>query len=370
MADINLRDDLDDIASALEKKGRADLSAIVDLCNNQIHTRKASVKKPQRAARKASSDVSTKSVAGDTIKKLRWARAELKDLAREFRKAGSMSEARALLKCAEDLAEEESTMVEGPVVEGSEPAASDDFDFDVESETEECPPCPPCEDDEAAEAAEEAAEGETDEEIMEEALPELPTVAACVREMRALAKELSASKDPQDRKAAAVLRRQAMHCEAEGEVVVVELPPTDGGSDPVDATDFDFGDDDLSVYDIASEPDSDEEIVSDSVLDLEGEDEDAGEETMESSEEAASEIAEETTPSEYMEASATLERTAHTLKARGYDAEARKLLAKAMEFKKAARVASTEAKTPLKASVSDSRKAAFDRALKARKSRK
>lgn len=134
MAELDLRSDLDQIAMALEEKGHSKLASLVDICNHDIHTRKASV--ARRKPRAAKARVAASEVSGDVVKKLRWARAELRDIARDFRKAGSMQEARHLLRLAEDLAEDEREIVEGPVAEGGEAFEGDDLDVDLDSSFE------------------------------------------------------------------------------------------------------------------------------------------------------------------------------------------------------------------------------------------
>lgn len=365
MAD--LRTELDEVAVSLEKCGRADLATIIDICNNEIHTRVASLKAPKPAVRPARSASTVRVSSAEALKKIRWARTELKDLAREFKKAGSMAEYRKLLKASEDLAEDEAELA-GKETEGDPVAGEQVKDFSGEVE--------------------------------------LDTMEACVMEMQAIAKELNKSRDIKDRKAASVLIRESRKVLAD--CLDIEVPVVTDGVEPLDSTNYDFGtedfpefkeedeisddiaivdvgpvdidvvdtdgdvdfeefsdDDDLDLDDADMDVDLDggdeEDIISDDVLDGAG---DAVEDEV---------IEEEVNPDEYLEASASLARVAKTLASKGFKVQANKLIRKANSFRAEARTAKAKlakAKAPLRAPVKasiDQRKAAFDRALAKRK---
>lgn len=372
-----LQRDLYEIAQSLEQAGHPHLATIVDECNHEVHTRVASVKR--RKPRQASRD----EVKLRNLKNLRWARAELRDIARELKKSGNtldIRQARQLLKFAEDLAEEE-ILIEGPVVdtsvEDSTPMDDDlgmgdveihDEDFNDGGVDELCEiVCNQgCDDDsvedddfggieeleddiesdDSGEVAE--LEDETVEEEEEE-LPVLDTYEACVKELRACVRELRSQGD--NKRAAKVvgLIRQ-IRADADG-VEPTDMPEPNGESDVVDSTDYDFGDIDLS--DITDEVEgeiADEEILdfdapvedegddldgvedadldaTDDVIDEESFDDNEPESTEETEEEVSGE-------EEAIEASAKLlERTAKLLESKGIKAQARELRAKARKLR-------------------------------------
>lgn len=351
MADTSLRRELDAIAMDLEQKGHSKLASIVDICNHEIHTRKASVKpskkaekptraastpaKPKRRPQPKRSVTSAARIAGAAraLKDVRWARKELRDIAREYRKLGSVVEARQLLRMAEELAEDETELMEvaGPVVDVDNAVEGEDIDLDTPVEDEasedeyegvyeelldsqECV----CEDESTEEYDEEAPETYEDDV---EAEPVLATVAACAKEIRAIARELRREGDHRN---ASIMTRLACECENMAEpVTVIPLPPTDGGAPPIDSTDFALGDDE-NLLDFAVE------VVQD------GEPEEhVNEFAPETSEEA---IEDEVAPDEskaaeeYLTASASLKRTAKALQSEGLGNDAKKLLRKAYAY--------------------------------------
>lgn len=393
MAELDLRSDLDQIAMALEEKGHSKLASLVDICNHDIHTRKASV--ARRKPRAAKARVAASEVSGDVVKKLRWARAELRDIARDFRKAGSMQEARHLLRLAEDLAEDEREIVEGPVAEGGEAFEGDDLDVDLDSSFEG--------DEDLDLGDEEMSEGEGEEdgdegaeepamdapagdeefsmdasfealdldeqlaaefgdfipapdpmdvpeefelepgeepgvatmddletgEPSDEGEPALDTVEACVKEMRSIARQCR--REGKLRQAAA-MTRWAISIEQEVTAPVAEpVVPVE-----MPETSGEPGPVDASDYDLGL---SDQELLDFAMtgqMPAHADDEAAeGEETP--AEEAAEAPVEETTPTQYMEAAAKLARTASVLRKHGQKDEANRLLRKASNYKAIAR---------------------------------
>jgi hypothetical protein len=378
MADLDLRADLDQIAMALDQKGHSKLASIVDICNHDIHTRKATVKR--RQPRAAKTKVSASTVSGDIVKQLRWARTELRDIARDFRKAGSMAEARSLLRMAEDLAEDERELVEGPVAEGGEAAEGSEFEIDLDSPVDDSEfdfeglddDSAPEGDDgfsvhsdgeiegisfdelfemltrgEEAPASDEGDIASEDEEAPapvvedeEEDAPKLDTVEACVKEMRSIAR--LCRKQGNLRQAAALVRwavaiEEDMAGESAGlaaPVTPVVLPETDGEPGPVDATNFDIGDEELLDFAMTGELPDLAEIGTEDERDLAVRaDEVAEQEAHEGHETPEEEAEEHTTPTQYMEAAATLARTASVLRKHGQKEEANKLLRKASVYK-------------------------------------
>lgn len=353
MADTSLRRELDAIAMELEQKGHSKLASVVDICNHEIHSRKASVKPskpaksasaPKRQPKPAKSRVSAARVAGaaKALKDIRWARTELRDIAKEYRKLGSLAQARQLLRMAEDLAEDETELMEiaGPVVDVDTAVEGEDLDIDLDtpvdddSADDECV-CPEPEyDDEAPETYDDTVEEDEEEEV------DLSTVEACAKEIRAIARELRREGDHRN---ASIMSKLACECEnmtvsEDPSVVVIPLPETDGGAPPIDATNFALGDDE-NLLDFAVEVVEDGEPV-----DLTNE----FSETTEESEEIATE--EEVNPEESREAeeflttAATLKRTARRLRAEGLTDQANALLRKSSTYKSIAKRRAAAAK--------------------------
>lgn len=353
MTTPNLRRELDEIAMELEKKGHAKLAEVVDICNHEIHERKATVKpatvtKPKRAPKAAKTvSASVKKAAAAKLKDVRWARAELRDIAREYKKLGSIKEARQLLKMAEDLAEDEQELLEvtGPAMESTETVEGEDMDVDgddldmdtpVDDESaegdDECVCVDVSYDDESPETYDDTIEGD-DEEVT------LDTVEACAKEIRAIARALRVEGDF---KTAAVMQRLACECMDTGSeldlsapVTVIPLPETDGSAPPIDATDFALGDDEDLIdfaLEVAEENDDGEEVdLTNEFTPAEESEEPSDEAELETEEEVAPDESEKA--NEYMAAAKSLTRTAKSLRKAGAGDQANQLIRKAAVYK-------------------------------------
>lgn len=356
MADTSLRRELDAIAMELEQKGHSKLASVVDICNHEIHSRKASVKpsKPSKPVKSASAPkrqpkpakprVSAARVAGaaKALKDIRWARTELRDIAKEYRKLGSLAQARQLLRMAEDLAEDETELMDiaGPVVDVDTAVEGEDLDIDLDTPVDDdecvCPGDEPEYDDEAPETYDDTVEEAEEDDV------DLSTVEACAKEIRAIARELVREGDHRN---ASVMRKLACECEnmtvsEDPSVVVIPLPPTDGGAPPIDATNFALGDDE-NLLDFAVEVVEDGESVS-----LENEFSEATDESEEIATEEEVNPEESKKVEEFLATAATLQRTARRLRAEGLADQANALLRKSSAYKSIAKLRSASTKKP------------------------
>lgn len=274
----DIRRDFDEIALRLEAQGETTLASVIDLCSAEIHTRMA---RAQRRPKPRAAKVSAASVAGDALAQIRWARTELRDLARSYRKHGSVAEARDLLKLASDLADDEHALETGsdadlppweePAVDtapaddagnaddvGDEGVADIAIDFDMPVIFPEGEGAPDDEAESTEESDETAVESgdvedvstEDEDQVVEPeeaSLPPIETLEACLKEVRVLARM---ARRANNIKHAAKLTHWAMFVEASlteagDEAVVVPLPPTDGEDPIIDSTNFNHGDDDI-----------------------------------------------------------------------------------------------------------------------------
>ncbi len=304
----DIRSDFDEIALRLEAQGETMLASVIDLCSAEIHTRMA---RAQRRPKPRMAQVSTVSVAGDALAQIRWARSELRDLSRAYRKHGSVAEARDLLKLASDLSYDEQAIESGsdeyvlpweaPADESGDEGGGEavvDIDGPVEFPEGEDEPSDDAESMEFSdeEAADEGDTGEvstdiedqvepTEEEI-EASLPPINTMEACLKEVRVLARM---ARRANNIKTAAGLTRWAMFIEASiaeagDEAIVIPMPESDGEDGIIDSTNFDFGDDDIVNFALEVEQDSLGEPAGDEGTDFS--DDDDGDETIEVTDEA------------------------------------------------------------------------------------